>query len=151
MTEIIRTEQVSVITFGGIPAETENEFIMSVFKAACEESINIDMISKAYLSTDCSSVGFSVSDEVIPCLIKAFKTLKLQKPPMISCGNVKIVIKSKAMIDEKGFALSVFSLLDSLRTIPLLITTAVDEISFIIRETESEEVERRLKKLFGKK
>lgn len=148
MADIFRIEQVAVITFGGIPAETENEFIISVFEAAYEQNINIDMISKTYLSTDCSSIGFSIDDEAIPCFIKAIKPLNLTKPPMISCGNVKIVIKSDDMINEKGFALSVFSILASLNTIPLLITTAADEISVIIRESESEKAVEYLKNLF---
>ncbi len=148
MADIFCTEQVAVITFGGIPAETENEFIISVLEASCEQDINIDMISKAYLSTDCSSIGFSIGDEAIPCFIKAVKQLNLAKPPMISCGNVKIVIKSEDMITEKGFALSVFSVLASLDTIPLLITTAVDEISVIIRESEAEKAVQYLKNLF---
>lgn len=148
MADIFLTEQVSVITFGGIPAETENEFIMSLLEAACKQDISIDMISKAYLSTDCSSVGFSIDDEAIPRFIKAIKPLNLTKPPMISCGNVKIVLRSEEMINEKGFALSVFSILTSLNTIPLLITTAVDEISVIIRESESENAVQYLKNLF---
>ena len=148
MTDIFCTEQIAVITFGGIPAESENEFIMSVLEAACECDINIDMISKAYLSTDCSSIGFSIDDEAIPRFIKAVKPLNLTKPPMISCGNVKIVIKSEDMITERGFALSVFSVLSSLSTIPLLITTAIDEISVIIRESEAEKAVQYLKNLF---
>ena len=44
MTNISITEQISVITFGNIPAEKETEFLHRLFAEAAKENVNIDMI-----------------------------------------------------------------------------------------------------------
>lgn len=44
MTTITVNEQVSVITFGNVPFDSESSFIYKVFAAAAREKINVDMI-----------------------------------------------------------------------------------------------------------
>ena len=62
MTTITMTEEVSIITFAEIPYESESSFICSVFSAAARENVVIDMISKAPVSAESTSIGFTFKD-----------------------------------------------------------------------------------------
>lgn len=149
MTSITVTEQISVITFGNIPFDDESGFICSVFSAAAREKVNIDMISKAPVSAMTTSIGFTFSDEDLPKMLKVANEVKTDKAPMINSGNVKLLIKSAEMINGIGFAESVFNALHEAKANPILITTALDEISVVVRESDSAEFEAKLKKIFG--
>ena len=148
MTTINLYEQVSVITFGNIPYDSESEFICSVFSAAARENVVIDMISKAPVSADRTSVGFTFPDDDMPKMLKIANAVKTDKAPMINSGNVKIIIKSAEMVSGVGFAENVFKALSAAKANPILITTALDEISVVVRESDSADFENELHKLF---
>lgn len=149
MTDITTNEGVSIITFGNIPFDSESEFICKVFSAAAAEKINIDMISKTPVSAESTSIGFTFSDEDMPKMLKAAKAVNSDKPPMINSGNVKFVIKSAEMITGVGFAETVFKALAAAKANPILITTALDEISVVVRESDSIDFESELRSRFA--
>ena len=149
MTDIITNEGVSIITFGNIPFDSESEFICKVFSAAARERINIDMISKTPVSADSTSIGFTFSDDDMPRMLKAAKEVNSEKPPMINSGNVKFVIKSEEMVTAVGFAENVFKALAAAKANPILITTALDEISVVVRESDRTDFEAELNKIFS--
>lgn len=149
MTTITVNEQVSVITFGNVPFDSESSFIYKVFAAAAREKINVDMISKAPVSAVSTSIGFTFSDEDMPKMLKIANELKTDKAPMVSCGNVKLLIKSEEMVNGVGFAENVFGALAKAKANPILITTAVDEISVVVRESDSADFEKELHVIFG--
>lgn len=148
MTDITTNEGISIITFGNIPYDSESEFICKVFSAAAREQINIDMISKTPVSAESTSIGFTFSDEDMPKMLKASKEINADRPPMINSGNVKFVIKSEEMITGIGFAENVFRALAAAKANPILITTALDEISVVVRESDSTDFETELRKVF---
>ena len=149
MTTVTVTESVSIITFANIKYDSESEFICSVFSAAARENVVIDMISKAPVSAESTSIGFTFSDEDMPKILKVSNEVKPAKPPMINSGNVKFLIKSAEMVNGVGFAESVFKALNAANANPILITTAVDEISVVVRESDSADFETELHKIFG--
>ena len=148
MALITVTEQVSVITFGNIPFDGESDFIYKVFSAAAREKVNIDMISKAPVSAMSTSIGFTFSDDDMPKMLKVANEVKTDKAPMINSGNVKILIKTAEMINGIGFAESVFRALSAAKANPILITTALDEISVVVRESDSTDFEKELRAIF---
>lgn len=145
MTNITTFEQISVITFGNIPFESESSFIYSIFEAAAAENINVDMISKASVSTDRTSVGFTFRDDDMPQMLSVLSRITFYRPPLVSCGNVKFVIESADMADKPGFAMNVFKALSDTGITPILITTSYDEISAVVRESDSVEFMTALK------
>ena len=147
MSKISLTEQISVVTLSGITHEFESEFISMIFSSAAEEGINIDMISKTAVTIDRTNIGFSFSDDDISKMLLILGRLSLPLPPLVSCGNTKVVIKSAEMIDTVGFAKRLFELLAEIRISPLMITTSIDEISLIIRNAESDIAAKSLQKI----
>lgn len=133
MAEITLTEQVSVVTLSGIPIENESRLLSALFSAAAESEICIDMISKTCVSTDTTSIGFTFNDEDMAEMLCVLGKMKFPRAPMVSCGNVKITVKSDEMVYETGFAAKLFCMLKNENIIPLLVTTAVDEISAVVR------------------
>ncbi|MBP5604145.1 MAG: aspartate kinase [Ruminiclostridium sp.] len=148
MTSISVTEEVSIITFAGIPYDSESEFIYRIFSAAARENVIIDMISKTPISADSTSVGFTFSDKDMPKILKVANEIGPAKPPMINSGNVKLLVKSEEMINGVGFAENVFKALTAAKANPLLITTALDEISVVVRESDAVDFENELRKIF---
>lgn len=149
MTNISVTEQISVITFGNIPAENETEFLHRLFSAAARENVNIDMISKAPSSSETTSVGFTFGDEDMPKILQIANALPYDITPMVSCGNIKVVINSADMVNTVGFAERVFGALSEAEVTPALITTALDEISVVVRESDYMDFMAKLKKSFN--
>lgn len=136
MIDISITEQVSVITFGNIPYDNESDFIHQIFRTAASENINIDMISKASVSTDRTSVGFTFSDNDMPKMLEVLSKVSFYRPPLVSCGNVKIVVKCAEMAECCGFAVKIFDALAEIGVTAILITTADDEVSVVVRESD---------------
>ena len=149
MTTLTVTDRISVVTFGSIPTEKENEIIEGLFRSAAMRNICIDMISKSYVTTDYTAIAVSLSDEEIPALINAIVALKLKRAPMISCGHIKLIIKGEEMNCSTGYAYKFMTAIRAAEATPLLITTAVDEISAVIRESESVRAIAELKKAFN--
>lgn len=148
MINITSTEQISVITFGAIPAESESDLIHRIFKEAAQKKILIDMISRVPTAADKTAVGFTFRDEDTPEVLKITNALHCGGTPIISSGNVKVVIQSAEMVNGIGFAERVFEALCAANTTPVLITTALDEISIVVRESDSSELIRKLNELF---
>lgn len=150
MTDIIITEQISVVTFGNIPFESESGFVFRLFQLAAEEKINIDMISKASVSTDRTSVGFTFSDNDMQGMLRVLGALSFYRPPLVSCGNVKFTVKCEEMKCGTGFAKAVFGALSDAMITPILVTTSDDEISVVVRACEMNTLSEELRKIFYK-
>ena len=150
MTDIIITEQISVVTFGNIPFESESGFIHRLFKLAAQENIIIDVISKASVSTDRTSGGFTFSDNDMQGMLRVLGALSFYRPPLVSCGNVKLTVKCEEMKCGTGFAMAVFGALSDAMITPILVTTSDDEISVVVRACEMNTLSEELRKTFYK-
>lgn len=142
------TENVSAVTFNNVPLyKTIMEDTLAAVAAA---DINIDMISMTAPTSERFGFGFTVSDDDMPRLLAVLKELKAKTnlTPMINSTNRKIVIKTSDMTDQAGFAAQVFKLLNEIDAMILLITTGVDEISVLIRESDGEAAEAGLRRMF---
>lgn len=142
------TENVSAVTFNNVPLyKTIMEDTLAAVAAA---DINIDMISMTAPTSERFGFGFTVSDEDMPRLLTVLKDLKAKTnlTPMINSTNRKIVIKTSDMTDQAGYAAKVFKLLNEIDAMILLITTGVDEISVLIRESDGEAAEQGLREMF---
>ena len=81
-------------------------------------------------------------------MLKVLGSLSFYRPPLVSCGNVKISVKTSDMINGKGFAMKVFSVLSELNITPILVTTSEDEISVVVRASDSSDFEKKLMSVF---
>ena len=151
MTKVIVSENQSIITFNNIPASYENSFICNIFDETADAGICIDMITQSPATSDEISMGFTFADGDMP---KALAIIKKHdkdgvSQPLVSCGNVKITVKSQEMVEGAGFASKIFSVLKTLDILPLLVATGLDEISLLVYESSSVDLERELKKVFA--
>ncbi len=142
------TENVSAVTFNNVPLY--KTIMEDTLTAVAEAGINIDMISMTAPTSERFGFGFTLDDDDMPKLLSVVKTLKDKHniTPMINSGNRKIVIKTGEMEAQAGFAAKVFNLLNKIDAMILLITTGVDEISVLIRESDGEAAEAGLRELF---
>ena len=132
------TENVSVVTFNNVPLyKTIMEDTLAAVAAA---EINIDMISMTAPMSERFGFGFTLSDDDMGKLLIAAKELadKHSIKPMINSGNRKILIKTAEMEQQAGFAAKVFSVLNRIEAMILLVTTGVDEISVVVRESDAD-------------
>lgn len=142
------TENVSAVTFNNVPLY--KTIMEDTLTAVAEEGINIDMISMTAPTSERFGFGFTLDDDDMPKLLTVVKHLKEKHDitPMINSSNRKIVIKTGEMEAQAGFAAKVFNLLNKIDAMILLITTGVDEISVLIRESDGEAAEAGLRELF---
>lgn len=142
------TENVSAVTFNNVPLY--KTIMEDTLTAAADAGINIDMISMTAPTSERFGFGFTLDDDDMPKLLGVIKTLKEKHDitPMINSTNRKIVIKTGEMEAQAGFAAKVFNLLNKIDAMILLITTGVDEISVLIRESDGEAAEAGLRELF---
>lgn len=142
------TENVSAVTFNNVPLY--KTIMEDTLTAVAEAGINIDMISMTAPTSERFGFGFTLDDDDMPKLLTVVKRLKekLDITPMINSSNRKIVIKTGEMEAQAGFAAKVFNLLNKIDAMILLITTGVDEISVLIRESDGEAAEAGLRELF---
>jgi aspartate kinase len=148
-TQIIVNPGVSIVTFNNVAVSHQNTFICEVFEQSAEADINIDMISQAPAASEKISFGFTFSDEDMPKLISIINRISRNLTPMINVGNVKVTIKSSDMVNHTGFASRVMSVLRGMDCLPLLVTTGLDEISLLVYESESPDLEKKLKEVFA--
>lgn len=144
---IIVTENVSAVTFNNVPLyKTIMEETLAAVAAA---DINIDMISMTAPMSERFGFGFTLSDDDMSKLLVVAKGLKENHgiTPMINSGNRKIVIKTSEMETQAGFAAKVFAMLNKINAMILLITTGVDEISVLIRESDADAAVEGLKEI----
>ncbi len=142
------TENVSSVTFNNVPLY--KTIMEDTLTAVAKAGINIDMISMTAPTSERFGFGFTVNDEDMPKLLSVVKELKESREitPMINSGNRKIVIKTGEMETQAGFAAKVFNLLNKIDAMILLITTGVDEISVLIRESDGDAAEAGLREMF---
>ncbi len=142
------TENVSAVTFNNVPLY--KTIMEDTLTAVAEAGINIDMISMTAPTSERFGFGFTLDDDDMPKLLTVVKRLKEKHDitPMINSSNRKIVIKTGEMEAQAGFAAKVFNLLNKIDAMILLITTGVDEISVLIRESDGEAAEAGLRDLF---
>lgn len=142
------TENVSAVTFNNVPLY--KTIMEDTLTAVAEAGINIDMISMTAPTSERFGFGFTLDDDDMPKLLTVVKRLKEKRDitPMINSSNRKIVIKTGEMEAQAGFAAKVFNLLNKIDAMILLITTGVDEISVLIRESDGEAAEAGLRELF---
>lgn len=142
------TENVSAVTFNNVPLY--KTIMEDTLTAVAEAGINIDMISMTAPTSERFGFGFTLDDDDMPKLLTVVKRLKEKHDitPMINSSNRKIVIKTGEMEAQAGFAAKVFNLLNKIDAMILLITTGVDEISVLIRESDGEATEAGLRELF---
>lgn len=142
------TENVSAVTFNNVPLY--KTVMEDTLTAVAEAGINIDMISMTAPTSERFGFGFTLDDDDMPKLLTVVKRLKEKHDitPMINSSNRKIVIKTGEMEAQAGFAAKVFNLLNKIDAMILLITTGVDEISVLIRESDGEAAEAGLRELF---
>ena len=142
------TENVSAVTFNNVPLY--KTIMEDTLTAVAEAGINIDMISMTAPTSERFGFGFTLDDDDMPKLLTVVKRLKEKHDitPMINSSNRKIVIKTGEMEAQAGFAAKVFNLLNKIDAMILLITTCVDEISVLIRESDGEAAEAGLRELF---
>ena len=145
---ITETENVSAVTFNNVPLY--KTIMEDTLTAVAEAGINIDMISMTAPTSERFGFGFTLDDDDMPKLLTVVKRLKEKHDitPMINSSNRKIVIKTGEMEAQAGFAAKVFNLLNKIDAMILLITTGVDEISVLIRESDGEAAEAGLRELF---
>ena len=142
------TENVSAVTFNNVPLY--KTIMEDTLTAVAEAGINIDMISMTAPTSERFGFGFTLDDDDMPKLLTVVKRLKEKHDitPMINSSNRKIVIKTGEMEAQAGFAAKVFNLLNKIDAMILLITTGVDDISVLIRESDGEAAEAGLRELF---
>ena len=138
------TENVSAVTFNNVPLY--KTIMEDTLTAVAEAGINIDMISMTAPTSERFGFGFTLDDDDMPKLLTVKE--KHDITPMINSSNRKIVIKTGEMEAQAGFAAKVFNLLNKIDAMILLITTGVDEISVLIRESDGEAAEAGLRELF---
>lgn len=141
--EIKITENVSVVTFSD---KSTSLFTCEVFEKIGAAKIDIDMISIELSMSDMVTVGFTFFDDDLQRLLPIIKNKSIT--PLVTCGNVKFTINTPDMIGCPGFASKVFSTLKSVNCMPLLVTTGLDEISLLVRESDSADAEKSLAELF---
>lgn len=149
--EIIITENQSVVTFNNVPAHYGNSFICNALEQAANVGINIDMIAQSPATSEKISFGFTFADVDMPKLLAIINALDHGNvaAPLVNCGNVKIAVKSEEMVGNSGFAAKVFDALKEIDCLPLLVTTGLDEISLLIRESDLPDLEKELREAFG--
>ena len=148
MTDIKVFEGVSAATFSNVPAADNNAYMCNMFTKIGEAGVDMDMISVEACANDTISVGFTFDDNDLTKLLPVINGSKGPLSPMISCGNVKFVIKSVEMINKPGFAAKILAALKSIKCTPLLITTGLDEISLLVSDSDNAEVAKQLEILF---
>ena len=141
------TENVSAVTFNNVPLY--KTIMEDTLTAVAEAGINIDMISMTAPTSERFGFGFTLDDDDMPKLLGVVKKLKEKHDitPMMNSSNRKIVIKTGVMETQAGFAAKVFNLLNKIDAMILLITTGVDEISVLIRESDGEAAEAGLREM----
>ena len=145
----------SIVTFNNVPSSDENAFICGILEETADAGISVDMIAGTPSISDKVSFAFTVADGDMPKLLPIVNK-RGGTAPLVICGNVKITVKSKQMEAGTGFAAKVFTTLQKLGCLPLLVTTGVDEISLLVHETDQagnvwSDLERELVRVFSEK
>lgn len=144
MTDIKVFEGITSVAFS--EKLSDNISAYDIFDRIGAGNIDIDMISVELALNDTLFIGFTLSDEDLPELLPLIRSENISTPA-VNCGNVKFVIQSEDMINCPGYAARVFKGLKEAGCTPLLITTSVDEISILVRDSDSGDVGIALEKI----
>ena len=134
MTDIKVFEGITSVAFS--EKITDKVTAFEIFNKIGENGIDLDMISAGLAMNDTLNVGFTLSDEDLARLLPLIKSENISTP-VINCGNVKFIITSEDMVSCPGYAAGIFERLKNAGCVPLMITTAVDEISILVRDSDS--------------
>ncbi|MCL2087814.1 MAG: aspartate kinase [Oscillospiraceae bacterium] len=145
-TTVNRFENISIATFNRIESDNWACFVTDIFSRAAQAGVNIDMITQSPGVTNLLSLAFTFKDEDMPKLLGLVNDAAgiKKNPPLVNVGNVKFIIKSPEMANNVGFAAKVFDSLKKFDCLPLLITTALDEISLLVSESCAADLEMEL-------
>ena len=146
MTDIKVFEGISSVAFNGRLGVEDG--VYSIFNRIGEGGIDVDMISLELTANDTVSTGFTVSDEDLAKLLPLIRSKDITTP-IVNCGNVKFVIKSEEMVGRPGFAAKIFNRLKAADCVPLMVTTGIDEISILVRDSDSMDAGRALNEIFS--
>ena len=146
MTDIKVFEGISSVAFseklGGSSGTSD------IFTRIGEGGIDVDMISLELTANDTISTGFTVSDEDLAELLPLIRSKDITTP-IVNCGNIKFVIKSEEMVGKPGFAAKIFAGLKAVGCTPLMVTTGIDEISILVRDSDGMDAGRVLNEIFS--
>lgn len=150
-TKINVCENISIVTFTNVSSADYVCFSSNIFERAAAAGVNIDMITQSPGIKDNLSLAFTFQDTDMPKLLSIVNELSSESinSPMVNVGNVKIVVKSNDMVDGVGFAAKVFEALCKADCLPLLVTTAVDEISLLVHECFRSDLVLELERTLG--
>jgi aspartokinase len=149
MAEIIVTENQTIVTLNNIAASYETSFICEILEKAADAGVSIDMIAQSTATSDKIGFAFTLDDDALPKLLPVIKSPSIpDRQLFITCGNVKIAVKSQDMVNGAGFASKVFQALKKQDCLPLLITTGIDEISLLIPASNQADLEKNLHQYF---
>lgn len=145
MVEIKVFEGITSVSFS--EQLTEKSVYCGIFDRIGKAGIDLDMISADLAVNDSLCIGFTLADEDLPKLLPLIKSENITTP-VINCGNVKFIIRTETMVNCPGFASKVFTALNAVKCTPVMVTTGVDEISLLVRDSDSADVGKTLAKLF---
>lgn len=148
--KITVTEDVSLITFGKIPADLK--LISSIFKTFSQADINIDMISQAAPRGDATGVSFTVNSEKLVRVLELVNRFREEQPaikPLISDGNVKIQLFGAGMEHMPGVAARAIAALAAVEGEVMLITTSEVDISVLVPRAHFEDAIAALEREFS--
>lgn len=146
MFEIKVFEGISAVTFNNLPSDNDGLLVCDIFSKIGAANIDLDMISQEISANGKINIGFTFADSDLTSLLSIVKTDNVPTP-MVSCGNVKFVVKSPEMVGKPGVASRVISAVRSAGCVPLVITTGLDEISILVRDSDSTDVGKKLSEL----
>lgn len=134
MTDIKVFEGITSVAFS--EKITDKVTAFEIFNKIGKNGIDLDMISADLAMNDTLNVAFTLSDDDLARLLPLIKSENISTP-VINCGNVKFIITSEDMVSCPGYAAGIFERLKNAGCVPLMITTAVDEISILVRDSDS--------------
>lgn len=139
VSRITVTEDITLINLIGIP--TDLIFVSEIFGLFANHRINIDMISQSTPSSDQFNLSFTVpGSELENTLIiaSAIRDNYTKVKIAVNTGNSKIELYGEEMKNTHGVAYQAIKALADSKIIVNLITTAEDEISFLIPSAYTE-------------
>ncbi len=150
ITSIRYLEDVSIVTFQKVPAESD--FLSYIFERVASLGICVDMISQSTPKSDFVSLSFTTEGDSIGELLTEFASVTSRYPsvrPLINSGNVKINVFGENMRETIGVAARTFQAVKRSGGQVLLVTTGDLEIAILVSQGDFPAAYEELKKEFG--
>ncbi len=144
------TEEVSLITFNGLPSGTT--VLAEIFSDFAKANIDIDMISQTAPIGGQLSISFTVAGADFVQVLEIASSYKERHPsmkPLVSPGNCKIQLFGQEMRGTPGVAAAAISSVASAGCELVLITTSEVDISFLVAASTLESALSALEADFG--